>query len=240
MKNLTYIGLSQQMALYNQMDMTANNIANMNTPGFKSQSLLFKEYLNKTPSDTGDKISQVQNYGAYRNTAQGPLTQTSNKLDVAIQGSGYFAVQTPQGTQYTRNGSFSLNANGEIVTQSGNQVLGTSGPLTVQQGASQINIMADGEVSTDKGTIGTLKLVSFSNEQALSPVGNSLYDAQQAVPVPVDKPHVMQGMLEGSNVQPITEMNRMLNITRMYQSVQHMLTTDHDEQRTMIQHLTQA
>jgi flagellar basal-body rod protein FlgF len=240
MDNLTYIGLSQQMALYHQMDIVANNIANMNTPGFKSQNLMFKEYLNQT-SDQGEKISQVQDYGSYRDTKQGSLTQTGNNLDTAIQGNGYFAVQTAQGIRYTRDGSFSLDSSGNIVTQSGDQVMGSSGsPLTVQQGAAQINIMQDGEVATDKGTVGTLKVVTFANEQALVATGGGLYDAQGAAEQPVDKPQVLQGMLEGSNVQPITEMNRMINISRMYQAVQHMLLTDHDDARTMIQKLTQA
>lgn len=240
MENLTYIGLSKQMALYHQMDVVANNIANMNTPGFKSQSLLFKEYLNQ-PATGATKISQVWDYGSYRDASPGPLTQTANKLDVAIQGHGYFAVQTPQGLRYTRDGSFSLDGNGNIVTKSGYQVMNsTNGPLTVQQGAGQVNIMQDGDIATEKGTVGTLKVVTFSNEQGLVATGDGLYDAQNAPEQPVDKPQVLQGMLEGSNVQPITEMNRMINISRTYQSVQHMLMTDHDEQRTMIQHLTQA
>ncbi len=240
MENITYIGLSQQMALYHQMDMVANNIANMNTPGFKSQSLLFKEYVNQTKAE-GEKISQVQDYGSYRDTKQGALTQTSNKLDAAIQGKGYFAVQTPQGVRYTRNGSFSLDSSGNIVTKSGDQVMSSSGgPLTIPQGAADITIMQDGEVSTDKGAVGTLKVASFPNEQGLVASGAGLYDARGELEQPVDKPQVMEGFLEGSNVQSITEMNKMINISRMYQAVQHILLADHDAARTMIQKLTTA
>ena len=240
MDNLSYIGLSQQMALSHQMDVVANNIANMSTPGFKSQNMLFKTYLNKTTAE-GEKIAQVQDYGTYRDTKQGALTETYNKLDVAIQGSGYFAIQTPQGVRYTRNGSFALDGNGKIITQTGDAVLGSNGsPLTVQPGTNNITIMKDGEISSDKGSVGTLKLVNFPDEQALTAIGGGLYDAQGAPEQPVDKPQLMQGFIETSNVQPITEMNKMLSITRLYEAVQHILINDHDDARTMIQKLTTA
>ena len=240
MENLNYIGLSQQMSLYHQMDVVANNIANMNTPGFKSQNLLFKEYLNNTAQE-GEKIAQVQDYGTYRDTKQGSLTQTSNNLDIAVQGDGYFAVQTPQGIRYTRDGAFSIGATGNIVTQSGYQVVSSDGnPITIQQGTARITIMTNGEVATETGTIGKLKLVNFANEQSLVATGGGLYDAQGAPEQNVDKPHVLQGFLESSNVQPITEMNKMISITRLYQAVQHMLMTDHDNARQMIQKLTQV
>ena len=150
-------------------------------------------------------------------------------------------MQTPQGIRYTRDGSFSLDGSGNIVTQSGYQVMSSSGgPLTLQQGSGRITIMANGDVSTEKGSVGTLKVVTFRNEQGLVPIGGDLYDAQNAPEQPVDKPQVLQGMLEGSNVQPITEMGKMIDISRMYQATQHMLLADHNAQLTMIQHLTQA
>jgi flagellar basal-body rod protein FlgF len=120
-------------------------------------------------------------------------------------------------------------------------VMGSSGgTVAIQQGAGQINIMQDGEVSTELGAVGTLKVVTFADEQALVATGGGLYDAHNAPEQPVDKPQVMQGFIEGSNVQPITEMNKMVNISRMYEAVQHMLLTDHDDARTMIQKLTTA
>lgn len=239
MENLSYIGLSQQMALHRLMDVTANNMANMSTPGFKSQNVLFKEYLNKT-EDKENKISQVQDFGTYRDLSQGAIRQTGNKLDAALDGEGYFAVQTANGTRYTRDGSFSLNNKGEIVTKSGENVMSSGGgPLTLQQGATRLNIMANGEVATEKGVIGKLKVVSFDNPQGLIPVGNGFFEAKSAQETPVAKPHVLQGALEGSNVQPILEMNRMIEIMRLYQSAQNMITNDHDMQRSMIQKLTQ-
>lgn len=240
MENVAYIGLSQQMALHRLMDVTANNMANMNTPGFKSQNVLFKEYINKS-QDTSDAISQVQDYGTYHDVSQGTLTRTSNKLDLAIQGEGYFGVQTTRGIRYTRDGAFSLNNKGEIVTQSGLPVLNeVNRPLTVQKGAARILINEDGTVSTEKGNIGKIKLAVFNDPQGLIPIGDNLYDAQDAQEQPVEKPQILQGMLENSNVQPIVEMNKMIEILRMYQAAQNMLMTDHERMRGTIQRLTRV
>jgi flagellar basal-body rod protein FlgF len=240
MENLSYIGLSRQMALRSLMDVTANNIANMSTPGFKAQSMQFKEYLNSATTE-GEKVSEVQEAGTYTDHSQGVLSPTYNKLDVALQGEGYFAVETPEGTRYTRAGSFSLNSNGEIVTKSGHQVQSDGGgPLALQPGASNVTISEDGTVSSELGGVGKLKVVNFENENKLKPAGDNMYSAEGATEVPVEKPKVTQGMLESSNVQPIVEMNKMIELLRMYQSTQSMLMTDHDLARGMIQKLTKV
>jgi flagellar basal-body rod protein FlgF len=239
MENVSYIGLSQQIALHRLMDVTANNMANMNTPGFKSQNVLFKEYLNK-PQEDGERVSQVQDYGTYRDLTQGALTHTSNQLDLAIQGEGYFAVQTAQGVRYTRDGSFSLNNQGEIVTKAGHKVLSNvSGPLIVQPGATHISITEGGTVSTEKGLVGKMKLATFENQQTIIPIGDNLYYAQDATELPSTAP-VKQGMIETSNVQPVLEMNKMIEILRMYQAAQNMLVTDHERIRSMVQRLTRV
>jgi len=240
MDNISYIGLSRQMALQSLMEVTANNMANMNTPGFKSQNMLFSEELGKTRGGM-DKVSQVKNAGSYRNLSQGPLTQTSNNLDFAIQGDGYFAVQTAAGVRYTRAGSFSLNNQGEIVDKAGHKALGDNGnPLTVPAGAAHITMTDSGDLSSEKGSIGKLKVVTFSNLQDLSPIGDNLYYAGNAKEVSVARPQLAQGMLEGSNVQPILEMNKMTELLRMYQSTQNILNNDHDMIRGMIQKLTRT
>lgn len=239
MENVSYIGLSRQMSLSRQMEITANNIANMSTPGFKAESVLLKEYVNKTPAIT-QSISQVQDYGTFRDFRQGATQQTGNPLDAAISGEGYFAVQTPQGTRYTRDGSFSLNATGELVTRAGYKVTGDGGPIVIPAESSHITINANGTVSTEDGVVGKIKLVKFANEQALAPTGENLYDAKGAAEQKIETPNIMQGMIEGSNVQPIVEMSRMIQISRLYQSTQQMLQQDHQQKRTMIQKLTQV
>ncbi|MFH1157437.1 MAG: flagellar basal-body rod protein FlgF [Pseudomonadota bacterium] len=240
MENISYIGLSQQMALHHLMDVTANNMANMNTPGFKSQNVLFREYLNKAQTG-GETISQVQDYGTYRDLGQGTLTRTSNELDLAIQGDGFFAVQDVNGIRYTRAGTFSLNNNREIVTRDGFRVMSDSNnPLVLPADAARITISRDGSVSTEKGAVGKMKVVMFNAPQLLTPIGGGLYDADNAQEKPADKASVEQGMLENSNVQPLLEMNRMIELMRMYQSAQNMLITDHERMRGAIQRLTRV
>lgn len=240
MGNLSYIALSRQMALHSMMDVTANNMANMSTPGYKAQNVLFEEYINKT--GTNGKIGQVRDAGSYRDVAQGTLSRTNNKLDVALQGTGYFGVSMPDGTtKYTRDGSFTLNDRGEIVTHNGYAVAGESGgPLTIPQGATSITIADDGTVSTEQGVVGKLKVTTFQDEKALLADGNNLYDAHLTKEKPVDSVLVLQGMLESSNVNPVIEMNKMIEVLRMYQSTQNVLNNDHDMTMGMIDKLTKT
>ena len=239
MENTAYIGLSQANALKQWMDVTANNVANMSTPGFKAQDMLFKEYLSK-PRD-GDKISMVIDYGTFRNTEQGPMQQTHNKLDFALQGDGFFAIQTDKGVRYTRDGSFALNDKNQIVTQEGFPVLGTtSQPIAVQPGTSHISVTGGGNVSTELGEVGKFKLVKFEKEQDLTPVGYNMYDAVEQQEQTADGTSVLQGMIEGSNVKPVVEMNKMIEILRLYQQTAKMLQSDHDLQRSVISKLTRS
>jgi flagellar basal-body rod protein FlgF len=238
MENVSYVGLSQQMALQREMDVTANNIANMNTAGYKTQSVLFLQYINK--AQNGDEpLKQVMDYGMYRDMAGGSLKQTFNKLDVGIQGDGYFAVQTPTGVKYTRDGGFALNDKRELVTKAGYQVMGESGPITIQADAAEISITPEGSVATEKGTLGKIKIVNFANPQAMKPVGENLLDAGKELEQPVQDARIEQGMIENSNVNPIVEMNKMIGVLRMYQAAQRMLLDDHQSQLATIQKLTQ-
>ena len=237
MENVSYIGLSQQTALAQQIDVTANNIANMSTPGFKSQSVLFTDYIT-SPKDNAP-IHQSQDYATYRDLASGNLIQTHNQLDMSIAGPGYLAVQTPSGLRYTRDGGFSLNFNRELVTKTGHLLMSEGGTsLVIPPDAGQITIADDGTIATEQGDIGRVKLVDFPNPQSMKKEGDNLYNADGASEVAITDRHVTQGMLEGSNVNPVVEMNRMIELMRMFQMAQNMLTTDHDMQRGAIQKLT--
>lgn len=243
MENISYIGLSQQIALQQQMNVTANNVANMSTPGFKGQRVLFVDYLNKgkgaQPQDT---LQQVVNYASYRTLEQGVLQQTGNPLDVALEGDGYFAVTTPAGRRYTRAGNFTLNANREIVTKNGQPVEGDGGGrLVIPPEATRITITRDGSITTDVGDVGRLKVTHFENEQQLVEQGNNLLRAPaDIVERPPEDLRVVQGAVEGSNVNPILEMNRMVEVLRMYQSTHRMLQNDHERIRSTIQKLTRV
>lgn len=239
MENTIYAGLSRQMALQAQMDIVANNIANMSTPGYRGQNMVFTEYLSE-PKGIEDPLSMVVDYGHYQNTAAGPIRQTGNPLDIALQGKGYFAVQTNEGQMYTRAGNFQINVNGELVTGAGHLVSGEGGgPIIVPQGARDIYVDENGAVATEEGEIGRLQIVEFENEQELEATGNGLYKTEAAA-LPADETRVMQGMLEDSNVTPILEMTRMIDVTRAYQSTQRMLQSEHERQRTMIQRLSRS
>lgn len=237
MENISYVGLSHQMALQQQMDLVSNNIANMTTPGYKSQEMLFLEYLVE-PED-GENLSQVLDQSSYRRTEQGTFKQTFNPLDLAISGDGYFAVETRQGVRYTRAGNFALNNEGTIVNTKGHALLDQNGqPLKVPEGDTQITITADGSLSSESGEIGKIKLVTFENPQDMSELGNGLYDMIEAEEIPDDESQVIQGAIESSNVQPIAEMTKMIEILRTYQSVARIMQNDHDRQRSAIRTLT--
>lgn len=239
MENIAYIALSHQTALKRQMQMTANNVANMSTPAFKAQDILFNEYL--VEPEKSDALSMVLDFGTFRRIEQGPMQRTENPLDVAIQGNGYFVVDTGEqdGERYTRAGNFALNDRSELVTQNGHKVMGDGGPILIPEGDSNIMINKDGTVSTrQSGIIGKLRTVRFDNDQNLLEEGNNLYRADKEDLEPATDITLYQGMLEGSNVQPIKEMNRMIEISRAYQSTQNLIKTDHDRQRSAISQLT--
>lgn len=240
MENIGYIGLSQQMALKQQMDIVANNIANANTTGYKSQNVLFTDYVSKPKN--GDPISQSVNFKTYRDLTAGSMSQTFNPLDVAIQGDGYFMVQLENGeTAYTRDGSFMLDGTRQLVTKDGRLVLTDGGSaITVPPEARRITVTPTGDITTEQGIVGRLGVSKFNDEQALERLGDNLYGAGGQIPITVDDRKVVQGAIETSNVNPVLEMTKMTEILRLFQSTQNMQQNDHDRQRKMIQSLTRV
>lgn len=237
-ENTVYIGLSQQLALNRQLAVVANNLANMNTTAYKTQRMLFEEFLVKT--DGGPQMSFVQDVAVARNLEDGELAPTGNPLDFGLSGRGYFAVETPDGLRYTRNGHFRLDDEGRLVTQDGLPVLDDRDqPIQVSREQTQIQVSPDGTVATGPGQTARIKVVGFANEYKLTPVGASLYETAEA-PQPAPATKVMQGMLEGSNVEPILEINSLIELSRAYQSTQQMLENDHDLRRRTIRQLGQV
>lgn len=239
MENALYVGLSRQVVLQAQMDMVANNVANVDTPGYRAQNLLFNEYVTD-PKGQGPAYSMVYDYGQYTSAAPGPVQVTGGKLDVALSGPGFFEIATPQGPRYTRGGAFTLSANGTIVTASGETVSAGGGSgITLPANAKEIIIDEKGNVSTEDGAVGRLSIVEFASTDALVREGNGLYRAPAGVaPAPGENTRALQGAIEGSNVQAVTEMTRMINILRDYQSLQRMIQNKHDLERNAIQRLT--
>jgi flagellar basal-body rod protein FlgF len=237
MENTLYIALSRQMVMDRHMEVIANNIANMSTPGFKGEQMLFVEYLGQM--DTGETISYVQDLAVVRDIGEGAFEKTGNSLDVAIHGNGWFVVDTPDGQRYTRNGHFALDQLGQIVTPEGHPVLNTQGtPIRILKEDTVVEIAADGSIATNNGPRGQLNLVTFPDDQALKKASGSLYSSD----VPGEralKAQAVQGMIEGSNVQPIIEVTNMIWALRSYQSAQQLIEGDDGLLRRAIDTLTQ-
>src|ERR1700724_1246043 len=211
MQNTLLVGLSRQVVLERQLDVVANNIANVNTTGYKADRSLFEEYLNSgAPEDNfigrDRRVSYVQDRATFHDFSQGPAEETKNPLDVAIDGGGFLVVQTPAGERYTRDGGLQINNQGQLVTASGDPVLGSSGPIVFQPTDKQVNIAADGNVTVLEGinridsVRGKLRLVSFAQAQRLLKEGSNLYSAGEGgAPQPDNKSQVRQGFVEKSN-----------------------------------------
>lgn len=216
------------------MDVIANNIANLGTAGFKRESIVFSEYLMpKAEMDmSGDSrdLSYVEDFATIHDHSAGPVEQTGNEFDVAVEGDGYLVVQTPDGERYTRNGQFKLDATGQLVTSEGFPVLGDGGPITFAENETDVSIATDGTISTSVGQKGRLRLVAFDDPRALRPVGASTFETDEA-PQPAETAKLRQGVYEKSNVQPVTEITRMIEVQRAYESVARMMARD-DEMRS--------
>ncbi len=225
MSNTLTIALTRQMAMENKMDVLANNLANASSAGFKSEQLLFVEYL--AEPDANGTISLVQDISIIRNYGQGPLRQTNNPLDVAVNGKGWFAVETPQGRFYTRDGSFRLDASGRLVTGNGGLVLNGSGePIVFTPDETNIEIAKDGTISTSAGRKeGRLGVFAFPDENVLEKVGGNLYSTVETPQRALDT-SIAQGMIEQSNVESIIEVTNMIAALRAYQSAQKIIDAE--------------
>ena len=237
------------MVLERQLDVVANNVANVNTNGFKADQQLFEEYLTSGAHEdnfqaSDRRVSYVQDRGTYRDFSQGPIQSTGNPLDVAIDGSGYLAVQTANGERYTRDGNLHMSNTGQLVTASGDAVFGTGGPIVFQPTDHDITISPDGTVTVVEGANradsirGKLRIVNFADPQQAQKQGNNLYAAADgAVAQPDTKSTILQGSIEKSNVNAVGEMSRMVEVMRTYQQIATLVQTQSDLRKTAIEKL---
>jgi flagellar basal-body rod protein FlgF len=248
MQNALLVGLSRQMTLERQMDVVANNVANANTNGFKADRTLFEEFLNSGAHEdnfvgSDRRVSYVQDRGTFRDVGQGPMEATNNPLDLAVDGDAYFAVQAAGGERYARDGKFSLNNIGQLVTSDGNLVLGNAGPITFQPTDHDVNIAPDGTVTVLEGTArndsirGKIRMVSFDNPQKLTKLGSNLYAVGSAAQQADTKSTVRQGYIEKSNVNAVGEMSRMVEVMRAYTQVANLLQQQSDLHKSAIEKL---
>lgn len=232
MDNSIYIVLSKQTAQLREMDLRANNIANSATTGFQDESMLFTQYL----VDDGNrhKMAFARDIASYRDTDSGPVKATGNQFDVAIRGPGYFTVQTPLGTRYTKAGNFQLDASKTLVTQEGYPVLDRTGQkITFEEDDEAVRIGDDGTVFAinREGDVerATLGVAEFANQQLLERTAGALFKGEN--PLPPAQSHVLQGVLEQSNVKPIIELTGVLNLSRSIGHTGKFIETVYDLER---------
>jgi flagellar basal-body rod protein FlgF len=221
MENSLLIALSRQTVMERHMETIANNIANVSTSGFKGEQLMFVEFL--AQNTEGEEVSYVQDLAIVRDFGEGEFVTTSSPLDVAIHGKGWFVIDTPDRQAYTRNGHFSLNEQGQMVTSGGHPVLDATGaPIVFGPNETGIKISGDGTISTAAGVKGQLDVVIFEDEKALDKASESLF-VTDAVPSKALDAKIVQGMIEGSNVKPVVEITNMIWAMRSYQSAQEVV-----------------
>ncbi|GHB32337.1 flagellar basal-body rod protein FlgF [Pseudovibrio japonicus] len=241
MENAQLIGLSRQSALRRNLDVVANNLANINTSGYKAQRLIFEEYLMPTAQASEFQrqdrpLSFTQDVGTATVLTQGSIQLTGNTLDVAIDGDGYLAVQGAGGEQlYTRAGSLALDPEGTLVTDAGLPVLADGAPIQINPEDGEITITKEGFISTPQAQLGRLDVYTFDNRQQLTNVGANLFSGID--PIPANNPTVVQGALESSNVEGVREISRMIEITRQYQSVSKMMSQRNELRQRSIREL---
>ena len=224
MESAGFVTLSRQSGLMREMRMVANNIANAATTGYRQEGVIFSEFIRSAPNQSSLSMSQAH----IRNTSmeQGSLTQTNGAFDFAIEGEGFFQVETPAGVRLTRAGSFSLNADGDLVNLEGYRVLDAGGaPVFVPPDASDVSVSSDGTISTEGRLLGQIGLVRPSDPLSMNREDGVLFRVNDGVE-PAENARVLQGFVEGSNVNPILQVARMIDIQRAYEMGQSFLETE--------------
>jgi flagellar basal-body rod protein FlgF len=226
--NVAYIALSMKMVQQRALSVAANNIANSDTAGFKVEELMQGTQAGAPARDEGvpGAAQFVINTGLARNFSQGEVRQTGAPLDLAISGSGYFRISTPQGEQYTRDGRFSVDAQDRLVTAQGNPVLDDAGgQIVLDPQLPTPTISRDGVVSQGNQRVARIGVVDFPSASVLSKQGDNLFaNTSNAQPAPAANAQLHQGMIEGSNVNPVVEMTNLIQISRAYEDASQMVS----------------
>ncbi|MBB4040771.1 flagellar basal-body rod protein FlgF [Microvirga flocculans] len=231
MQSSLYVALSAQVAMEKRLATIANNVANMNTGGFRADEVKFEEVLSLAAKESVSFASSGQNYVSRRT---GPVTKTDNPLDVAIQGEGWFAFSGPNGPVYTRDGRFKVNENGDLLTVDGYPVLDAGGaPIALDPAEGPPTISRDGTITQGNNQVGVIGLFNLRADSKLSRFGNS--GVMSSVPGEVVQDFtsagVQQGFSEGSNVNPVLELTKMIAVQRSFESA---ATTIQESESTLM------
>ena len=236
-------GIKQQV----KMDVLANNMANLNNAGFKSDGVVFREIFPPfdtnssvetrentlvSPNDSSETVAYVAVDTIYTDHSQGIFQKTDNPLDLALEGDGFFEVDTPQGIRYTRNGNFRLDTEQHVVTQDGNFVLNSNQKkIKIRDTRGMITVGPDGTISVGDGldnqVAGKIRLVKFEDSKALAKEGNGVYKIMdnEVEPLLADNLRITQGALERSNVNSVEEMTNMITAIRAFEAYQKIIQT---------------
>ena len=238
MSNPIYALLSKQAGLRQQVDLIANNVANLSTTGFKREGLSFDSVVRKLDLP-GRTLALAQAGTTYTDLSPGPLQRTGSALDLAIEGDALFAVETPGGVRYTRDGRFSTNDVGELVSVAGHRVLDDGGgPILIPVEVASISVSADGTLSADDNR--PLAVVGLHRFEAgaVRREADGLF-APEAAPAPAEGARVLQGFIEGSNVNPIREITDLIEAHRAYEQGRAMLDAEDERLRRTIERVGQ-
>ncbi len=231
-----YTTLTRQSGLMREMQLIANNMANAETTGYRAQGLMFSEYVARAASDEG--VSMAAGRVRLTSFLPGALSQTGSQFDLAIEGDGFFLVETPQGQRLTRAGAFAPAADGSLVTKDGYPVLDAGGaPLFVPPGIESFAIAQDGTISADGNPIGQVGLVRPIDPQMMEREGSTLFNPVAGFEA-VENPMIRQGFVEGSNVNPIEQIARMVEVQRAYEMGQNFLQREDERIRAAMESFT--
>ncbi|WP_127900751.1 flagellar basal-body rod protein FlgF [Solirhodobacter olei] len=243
MDNSTFVALSLARTMEQSLDITANNIANANTAGFKAERADFQSLVSKSLGNNGTTdVNFVLNSGFHLDTSSGPLLKTGNPLDVAITGDGWFGYQTATGqTAYGRDGRLAVDANGMLVTTTGARILDASGSaIAIPPNAGRLDIASDGTITDARNqTLGQIGVFSVPDIATYQRIGDGMMQPPAgtgASTALATDAKVSQGFIEQSNVQPVLELTRMMQIQRAYERAMSLMT---DQNTLSQQTLTQ-
>lgn len=242
MDNSLMVGLQTQRVLQRRLDITANNLANASTTGFKTDALVVAEHRERPARDVESPrdIRFVRDIGVSRDMRAGAIEATGNPLDLAIEGEGFFTVQTPAGLAYTRDGAFQMTAAGEVQTAEGYSVLTAGGaPVVFDPQGERPSIAADGTIRIGETALGQLGLARFANPGALEKIGDNLFRPAGQAAQAFDG-ELVQGALESSNVRPIVELTQLIEISRAYENAARIVRQGDDLRSRAIDRLGRA
>ena len=226
MESAGYTTLTRQTGLLRELQVVANNIANAATTGYRQEGLIFSEFVKQT--EGGPSLSMARGNVRMTSMLQGPLAPTGGMLDLAIEGEGFFLIETPSGERLTRAGNFTLSAQGDLVTPDGFRVLDAGGaPVFIPPNATNIGLSPDGTLSDNGRPLAQIGLVRPVDGFAMVREDGVMFRADGEIE-PVEEGHIHQGFLEGANVDPIGQVARMIEVQRAYEMGQSFLDSEHE------------